>query len=127
MKRNGLLPFAVALAATVMLAATAFAANGQTSVKPRNDSIWIGDFGGGLYDWQAVSKTELILWESPRRPYLVTIPRPPSGLRYARTIGVTSTAGWVDKWEKIIVNGWRMPIESIVAIDRETAKALLAD
>ena len=127
MKRNGLLPFAVALAATALLAAPAFASHGHAMDQRKSDTIWIGGFGGRLHDWNAISRTELILWASPGRPYLVTIHRPASSLRHARTIGVTSTAGRINKFDRIIVNGWSVPIKSIAAIDRDTAKALLRD
>lgn len=126
MKRRGLLPFAVALFATALLAAPAFAAQG-TDEGAKSDTIWVGGFGSGLHDWRAISKTELIIWASPGRPYLVTVGRSAWGLRHARTIGVTSTAGHISKFERVIVDGWSVPIKSIVAIDRHTAKALLTD
>ena len=127
MKRRGLLPFAIALVATAMLAAPAFASHATVENEARSDTIWLGSFGGRLHNWNAISKTELILWASPGRPYLVTVRRPASSLRHAQTIGVTSTAGRINKFDRVIVNGWSVPIKSIVAIDRQTAKALLSD
>ena len=113
------------IAATLAILTPAIADAHQQVATKRSDSIWLGSFGGRLHNWSAVSRTELILWASPGRPYLVTIWRPASSLRHARTIGVTSTAGRINKFDKVIVNGWSVPIRSIVAIDRATAKSLL--
>ena len=87
------------------------------------DSIFIGSFGR-LHSWRAVSRDELIVWSSPSRPYLVKIWRPTSSLRFAHAIGITSTAGTVTKFDRVIVDGQRVPIKSITAIDKETAKAM---
>jgi hypothetical protein len=37
---------------------------------------------------------------------------------------VTTTVGRVTKFDKVIVDGQRLPIKSIVALERETAKNL---
>ncbi len=86
-----------------------------------NQSIWMG---GGLSNWRAVSRDELILWATPSRPYLIKIWRPSTSLRFVNTIGVTTSAGRVTKFDKVIVDGQRLPIKSIEALDRETAKDL---
>ena len=86
-----------------------------------NQSIWMA---GGFSNWRAVSRDELILWATPSRPYLIKIWRPFTSLRFVNTIGVTSTAGRVTKFDKVIVDGQRLPIKSIEALDRETAKDL---
>ena len=86
-----------------------------------NQSIWMA---GGFSNWRAVSRDELILWATPSRPYLIKIWRPVTSLRFVNTIGVTSTAGRVTKFDKVIVDGQRLPIKSIKALDRETAKDL---
>ena len=90
----------------------------------RSESIWIGSFGPRLHNWRAISRNELIIWASPSRPYLVTTRFSNSRLRFAHTIGVTTTVGRITKFDSIIVDGWRMPIASIVALDRETAKSM---
>ncbi len=86
-----------------------------------NQSIWMR---GGFSNWRAVSRDELILWATPSRPYLIKIWRPFTSLRFANTIGVTSSAGRVTKFDNIIVDGQRLPIKSITVLDRETAKEL---
>ena len=88
-----------------------------------NHSIWLG-YGGGFHDWRAISRDELIVWASPSRPYLVKIWRPFTSLRFVHTIGVSTTTGRVTKFDNVIVDGQRLPIKYIVALDRETAKDL---
>ena len=88
-----------------------------------NQSIWLGS-RGNFNSWRAVSRDELILWASPSRPYLIKIWRPVTSLRFVNAIGVTTTVGRVTKFDKVIVDGQRLPIKSIVALDREIAKNL---
>ena len=86
-----------------------------------NQSIWIGV---GFSNWRAVSRDEVIVWATPSRPYLIKIWRPFTSLRFVNTIGVTTSAGRVTKFDKVIVDGQRLPIKSITALDRQTAKEL---
>ena len=109
--------------ALVALAAPTFAASKSASGYQANPSIWIGR-GAGFSNWRAVGRDELIIWASPSRPYLVKIWRPYTSLRFVHTIGVTSTIGRVTKFDNVIVDGQRLPIKSIVRLDRETAKEL---
>jgi len=87
------------------------------------NSIWLGN-GGNLSNWRAISRDELIIWATPFKPYLVKIWRPFRSLRFVQTIGVTSTTGRVTTLDSVIADGQRLPIKSIVALDRETAKIL---
>ena len=109
------------VAASVAFAAPSYAA--QTNSSVRNDSIWIGSFGR-LHSWRAISRDEIVVWASPSRPYLITLSQRNPNLRFAHAIGVTSHTGRITKFESVIADGWRTPIESIVALDRETAKSL---
>ena len=103
---------------TPILAASQSGADDST-----NQSIWIGS-RGNFASWRAISRDELIIWASPSKPYLVRIWRPFTSLRFVHAIGVTSTTGRVTRFDNIIVDGQRLPIKSIVALDRETAKGL---
>ena len=109
------------VAASLALAAPSYAARSGSSVQ--SDSIWIGSFGR-LHSWRAISRDEIVVWASPSRPYLIKLSNRNPNLRFAHTIGVTSHTGRITKFESIIADGWRTPIESIVALDRETAKTL---
>lgn len=111
------------IVASLTLAAPTLAASKAASESVRSDSIWLGGYGR-LHSWSAVSQDELILWASPSRAYLVKIWRPSRSLRFARSIGVTSTVGRISKFENVIVDRQRLPIKSIVAIDRDTAKSM---
>lgn len=86
-----------------------------------NQSIRIG---GHISGWRAVSRDEVIVWATPSRPYLIKMHHRFVGLRFADTIGVTTSAGRVTKFDNIIVDGQRLPIKSIKALDRKTAKDL---
>ncbi len=111
--------FAALLALSVPTMATS---NSDSEIRT-NQSIWIGS-AGRFNNWRAVSRDELILWASPSKPYLVKIWRPFTSLRFVHTIGVSTTAGRVSKFDYVIVDGQRYPIKSIVALDRETAKEM---
>lgn len=99
------------------------ATSGSGSEIRTTQSIWIGSWGR-INSWRAVSRDELILWASPTKPYLVKIWRPITSLRFVHSIGVSTTAGRVSKLDYVIVDGQRLPIKSIVALDRETAKEM---
>lgn len=114
----------VTLLATLLAVSTpALAVSKSYKESRRSDSIWLHR-GNRLHDWRAVGRDQLLIWASPSRAYLVKIWRPYSSLRFARYIGVTSTAGRVTRFDRVIVNGERLPIRSIVALDREYAKNL---
>ena len=102
------------------------AASKSASGYQANQSIWLGR-GGGFMNWRAIGRDELIIWASPSKPYLVKIWRPYTSLRFVHTIGVTSTTGRVTRFDNVIVDGQRLPIRSITALDRETAKNLQWD
>ena len=109
------------LAASVTFAAPSYAARTEATVK--SESIWIGSFGR-LHSWRAISRDEIIVWASPSRPYLIRLSHRNPNLRFAHAIGVTSHTGRITKFESVIVDGWRTPIKTIIALDRETAKSL---
>ena len=123
MPRSKQLPIVTLLTLSFVLALPSIALSKEASSGARSDSIWVGSYGR-LHNWKAVSRNEVVLWTSPLKAYLVTVRTPFNGLRFAQTIGVTSFAGRIGKFDSILVNGWRLPIESIVKIDRETAKSL---
>ena len=108
----------VALVALILgaLAAPASAMEGRA-----DDSIWIGSFGS-INKWRAVGRDELIVWSSPSKPYLVKIWRPHTSLRFVNAIGLTSTTGRITKFDRVIVDGQRLPIKSITALEPEIAR-----
>ncbi len=114
---------AFVFAALLTLSAPTMATSDSGSEIRTNQSIWIGSWGR-INSWRPVSRDELILWASPTRPYLVKIWRPITSLRFVHSIGVSTTAGRVSKFDYVIVDGQRRPIKSIVALDRETAKEM---
>jgi len=80
---------------------------------------------GGLYSWADIDSDTIIIWSTPFRPYLVDLSRKSRDLRFATSIAVTSTVGRVyEKFDSVIVDGIRYPIEAIYRLDRETAKNL---
>ena len=116
-----------ALAAILAVSTPALAIDASDSASEpknmRNESIWLGSHGN-FASWRPVARDEVILWASPARPYLVKIWRPFTSLKFAHSIRVTTTAGRVTKFDTVIVDGQRLPIKSIIALDRETAKGM---
>lgn len=116
-------PIAAFLAISCGLALPSVTLSKEAPPEARSDSIWVGSFGRP-HSWKAVSRNEVVLWASPSKAYLVTVRTPFHGLRFARTIGVTSFAGRISTFDSILVDGWRLPIASIIKIDREAAKSM---
>lgn len=115
----------IAVVLSISAPALAIGASESTSEtrNMRSESIWLGSHGR-FNGWRAVARDEVILWASPSRPYLVKTWRPFRSFKFAHSIGVTTTAGRVTKFDSVLVDGQRLPIKSIVALDRETAKAM---
>ena len=109
-------------AALLTLSAPTIAAANSASGSAANASIFLGT--GSFNNWRAVGRDELILWATPSKPYLLKIWRPVTSLRFVQTIGVTTTAGRVTKFDTVIVDGQRLPIKYIIPLDKETAKEL---
>ena len=57
-----------------------------------------------MMGWNSLDRYNLIVLSSPSRSYLVTVKPPCNNLRYAETIGITSTAGTVTLFDSVIVN-----------------------
>jgi hypothetical protein len=113
----------LATTALLSLSVTTSAAAKSDSGSRANDSIRLG-YGSGFANWRPIARDELIVWATRSKPYLVKIWRPASGLRFAQSIGFTSFAGRVTHLDSIYVDGQRLPIKSIVALDREVAEQL---
>lgn len=114
---------AIFLAALMATSTPALAISKKDSATVKNDSIWL-PHSSRIHSWRAVGRDALVLWTSPSKAYLVKIWRPFTSLRFAHVIGVTSFAGRVTKFDNVIVNGQRLPIRSIVALDKEVARNL---
>ena len=95
----------------------------EMSPQIRSDSIRLSSLNR-VHSWKAVSRNEIVLSISPFKSYLVTLSTPFNGLRFAQAIGVTTMAGRISRFDSILVEGRRLPIESIVEIDRETARSM---
>lgn len=77
----------------------------------------------GIYGWNNVDDDSIIVWASPRRPFLIDLSIKSRDLKFANRIGITSTAGYVyEKFDSVIVDGIRYPIRGIYKLDRESAK-----
>lgn len=79
---------------------------------------------GRLDDFRALDRQTLIVWATPFKPYLVKLSWPSPDLNFAQAIGVTSTAGAVTRFDSILVDGRRYPIDAMYRLDRDQAKAL---
>jgi hypothetical protein len=73
--------------------------------------------------WTAVNNRQLVVWSGVNKAYLLTVSGYCPDLKYANAIGVTSTAGQVDKFEKVLVGRDRCFIEEIRPVDIKQMKA----
>jgi len=73
--------------------------------------------------WSAVSKDQLVVWSGINEAYLIKVTGYCPDLMFANAIGVTSTAGNVDKFEKVIVGRDKCFINEIRPIDTKQMKA----
>jgi hypothetical protein len=82
---------------------------------------------GATPNWTPLNRSALIIWNTPRRPYLVELARPSPDLKFVEGIGFTSFAGRISaRFDNVIVDGFRYPIKSIYALDRAYAKDLVS-
>ena len=73
--------------------------------------------------WSAVSKDQLVVWAGINEAYLIKVTGYCPDLMFANAIAVTSTAGNVDKFEKVIVGHDKCFINEIRPIDTKQMKA----
>lgn len=78
------------------------------------------NYDGG---WSAVSRDQVVVWSGINEAYLIKVAGYCPDLQFANAIGVTNTAGTVDKFEKILVGKDRCLIEEIRPIDTKQMKA----
>lgn len=113
----------LAMAALLSLSVPSLAAATSDSGQRANDTIWLGH-GNGFASWRPVARDELIIWATPSRPYLVKIWKPSTSLKFVQAIGFSGLDGRITHFDSIYVDGQRLPIKSIVALDKEEAKLL---
>ena len=73
----------------------------------------------GRFDsWNALSRSELVVFTTINDAYLLKVWQPCIGLPFATRIGVTSTSGTVNRGlDSVLVDGQRCPIEEIRPVD----------
>ncbi|MEO1034060.1 MAG: DUF6491 family protein [Pseudomonadota bacterium] len=113
--------FRTVLLALLLGMASASSAHATTSAA--DTSIWVGTHGR-VSSWRPVAPNKLVLWASPSRPYLVTVWRPVQSLRFAQRIHVSRSGGRITRFDRVTIDGERLPIVSIQRIDREVAREL---
>jgi hypothetical protein len=80
---------------------------------------------GSLNGWGRIDDDSLIVWTTPSQPYLIELSRKSHGMRFAQALGVTSTAGQIaEKFDSVIIDGIRYPIQAIYKLDSKTARQL---
>ena len=73
--------------------------------------------------WSPVSKDQLVVWAGINEAYLIKVAGYCPDLMFVNAVGVTSTAGTVDKFEKVLVGRDKCFIEEIRPIDTKQMKA----
>jgi hypothetical protein len=81
-------------------------------------SFYMNDLDG----WNAISKNQLVVWTGFNKAYLLTIYGYCPDLEYAHAIGVTSSGGTVDRFEKVLVGRDRCLIKEIRPLDTKQMK-----
>ena len=73
--------------------------------------------------WSPVSKDQVVVWAGINEAYLIKVAGYCPDLQFVNAIGVTNSAGTVDKFEKIIAGRDKCFIEEIRPIDTKQMKA----
>lgn len=73
--------------------------------------------------WQPVSRTQLVLWTSINDAYMLTVDNTCPELKFAQSVGVTSTTSSISTLDSVIVRDTRCRIRQIQPIDVERMKA----
>lgn len=75
-----------------------------------------------LDGWTPVSKDQVVVWSGINKAYMLSLAGYCSDLQFANAIAVTSTAGTVDKFEKVIVGRDKCFIQEIRPVDVKQMK-----
>jgi Family of unknown function (DUF6491) len=119
----------VLCAATLLclLCGTAQAMSGQDNGPQAGERVDRIRLLSNIDGWRPIDNQSVIIWATAFKPYLVVLSRKSPDLRFANAIGVTSTAGDVyERFDSVIVDGLRYPIEAIYALDRDAARHMKA-
>jgi hypothetical protein len=77
------------------------------------------------YSWQALDEDTVIVWATPRSPYLVELAFESHDLKFSHVIGITQFGNRIyAKFDAVTVRGFRYPIDSIYKMTREEARSL---
>lgn len=121
----------IALAGAAGAAATNSGVDGETEA--RQDALTFADFEQvdemaaltSPHSFRAIDDDSVLVWRTRSDPYLIELRRRSPDLKFARSIGVTSTAGrTLARFDDVRIDGLRYPIESIYKLTREQAERL---
>lgn len=121
----------IALAGAAGAAATNSGVDGETEA--RQDALTFADFEQvdemsaltSPHSFRAIDDDSVLVWRTRSDPYLIELRRRSPDLKFARSIGVTSTAGRTHaRFDDVRIDGLRYPIESIYKLTREQAERL---
>jgi hypothetical protein len=83
---------------------------------------------GGIRDWRAAGSDTLYVQDRHRQWYKATLMHRAIGLPFAQAIGFeTRGVDSFDRFSTIVVEGQRIPVQSLVRIDAPPAKREKAD
>lgn len=110
----------------------ACASDGPTRLPGRDEAqdyvVYAGEPVSGfssrsIDDWTSVSETQLVVWTGVNQAWLLTVRGQCRELRRATRIGVSSTAGRVTRFDRILVDGVPCLIDEIRPVDVRQLKA----
>jgi hypothetical protein len=97
---------------------------GRLQIAPEAEQVESFSILARPHSWSVVDEDTVIVWATPRRPYLIELAFPSRDLRFAHVIGVTSVGSRVyAKFDSVKVEGFRYPIDSIYELTREEARS----
>lgn len=77
------------------------------------------------HSWTAIDDDTVIVWATPRDPYLVELAFESHDLKFSHAIGITQFGSRIyAKFDAVTVAGFRYPIDSIYRMTREEARSL---
>jgi hypothetical protein len=115
--------FAIAVAATTMLAGCASMKKSQLDYHEYTGEPVKSFYMNNLDGWSPVSKDEVVVWSGINKAYMIKVSGYCPDLQFANAIAVTSTASTVDRFEKVIVGRDRCFIQEIRPVDVKQMKA----
>jgi Family of unknown function (DUF6491) len=93
---------------------------GAYAGEPIDRMTWMGQY----YSWEPIGENQLVVFTTPSDAYLLKVSGPCTDLKFATSIGLTSTGSTVySRLDSVKVRHWRCPIAEIRRVDYKRMRA----